>query len=465
LRTTALLALVVTAASCSGSGNAAPTLSILQPSVGALLATGALVQIDYMDSDGDDVALTDLYADADGAPATTADRIAIAIGRPDANGATQTVFWDTTGVASGTYFIVGVTDDGAHVPVVAVAAGPVTLNVPPTVAVTGPPANVEITLNAHVAVQYADDDPDDTASTDLFADVDGDPSTTGDRYEIGMLRPEEDGTVQSLDWDTSGVPAGTYHIVAVTSDPNFPAVTAVAPGTVTLVDPGMAVELLGDGGHVTFTNPLLGDRTTFTFEMWIKLWYPPIVGAPQPTRNLIYVESYVGGGTFNGAQRNFTFVSLDDGQVPDQPGAILMVSWPNDALPYPYTDPVPQGEWMHLAFVREGSALRIYVNGTLAAEGNALTYTGPTPTEFHLGLFVNPVSGNEWGKFVADEVRVSSVARYNADFVPAPVFAPDADTLSLWHFDEAAGTATADATGNDPDGVLAAGATRVSADR
>jgi hypothetical protein len=229
-------------------------------------------------------------------------------------------------------------------------------------------------------------------------------------------------------------------------------------------EPGMAIELLGDGGHVTFSSPLIGDRTTFTFEMWIRLAYPPVVGAPQPTRNLIYVESYVGGGPLDGAQRNFTFVSLDDDGVPDEPGAVLMVSWPNDALPYPYTDPVPEDEWTHLAFVRAGSTLRIFVNGALAAEGGALTYTGPEPSEFHLGLFVNPVSGNEWGKFVVDEVRVSSLARYAGPFVPSPVFIPDAATVSLWHFDETSGATTADAIGSQV-ALLAAGATRVPADR
>lgn len=231
-------------------------------------------------------------------------------------------------------------------------------------------------------------------------------------------------------------------------------------------DPGMALELLGDGGHVTFANPLLGDRTTFTFEMWIKLSYPPVVGAPQPTRNLIYVESYVGGGPLDGAQRNFTFVSIDNGDIPDdQPGATVMVSWPNDGpSPYPYTDPLPEGEWMHLAYVRDGAALRIYVNGILADAGTALNYTGPTPTEFHLGLFVNPVSGNEWGKFVVDELRVSSVARYTGNFVPTVVFATDTDTLGLWHFDEVGGPATADSMGGQY-GLVSPEAVRVLADR
>ncbi|HEX5136566.1 MAG TPA: LamG-like jellyroll fold domain-containing protein [Planctomycetota bacterium] len=471
MRTITLVALALVAGGCSlettgAPGNTPPTLTLLAPAAAALVAPGALLRIDYVDADAEDTTLTVVYADGDGDPGTTADQIAITLGRTGGSGVVQTVFWDTTGVVSGTYTIVGSTLDGQNPPVVATATGLVTVNAPPTVSFTGPVSDVEATVGSIVAIGYADDDPDDDATTGLFADTDGDPATTGDRYAIGAARPEQDGAPQSLDWDTSGVPAGTYRILAVTSDGRHLPVAATATGIVTLVDPGMAIELLGDGGNVTFANPLAGDRTTFTFEMWIKLWHPPVVGAPQPTRNLIYVESYVGGGPLDGAQRNFTFVSLDDGGVADdQPGAILQVSWPNDGLAYPYTDPVPQGEWMHLAFVRTGSTLRIFVNGALAAEGGALTYTGPEPTEFHLGLFVNPVSGNEWGRFVVDEVRVSSVARYDADFVPAVRFEPDGDTLSLWHFDEAAGTATADASGNESDAVLAAGATRVVAER
>jgi hypothetical protein len=330
-----------------------------------------------------------------------------------------------------------------------------------------PAATVVVAAGAMIQIVYVDNDAADIALTTVYADRDGDLVTTSDQVVIDS-RPDGNGATQLVSWNTTGSAPGTYSILAVCSDGITLPAMAEATGTVqitTVPVAGNAIELLGDGGHVTFSVPLLGDRTTFTFEMWIKLAYPPVVGAPQPTRNLIYVESYVGGGPLNGAQRNFTFVSLDDGGVPDQPGAILMVSWPNDALAYPYTDPVPEDEWMHLAFVRTGSTLRIFVNGALAAEGGALTYTGPTPTEFHLGLFVNPVSGNEWGKFVVDEVRVSSVARYGANFTPSLVFAPDASTLSLWHFDEAVGVTTSDASGNEADAVLSGGAMRVAADR
>ena len=49
---------------------------------------------------------------------------------------------------------------------------------------------------------------------------------------------------------------------------------------------------------------------------------------------------------------------------------------------------------------------------------------------------------------IIDEVRISRTARYSDDFTPAPRFDPDSDTLALYHFDEGAGTAAADASGN-----------------
>lgn len=101
----------------------------------------------------------------------------------------------------------------------------------------------------------------------------------------------------------------------------------------------------------------------------------------------------------------------------------------------------------------------------LAADGPALTYSGPAPNHLRLGKRVSPASGDEWCRAVIDEVRVSSVARCAADFAPARTFAPDADTPSLWHFDEPRGVAVFDAARNAPEGALAPGVLRVDADR
>jgi cysteine-rich repeat protein len=56
-----------------------------------------------------------------------------------------------------------------------------------------------------------------------------------------------------------------------------------------------------------------------------------------------------------------------------------------------------------------------------------------------------------------DEVRISSVVRYTADFVPARRLVTDVDTVALWHLDEGTGTTFVDASGNGYSGAFGAG--------
>jgi formylglycine-generating enzyme required for sulfatase activity/serine/threonine protein kinase len=53
-----------------------------------------------------------------------------------------------------------------------------------------------------------------------------------------------------------------------------------------------------------------------------------------------------------------------------------------------------------------------------------------------------------------DELRVSKVARYTADFIPQRRFEPDADTIALYHCDEGSGDKLIDASGNGHHGKL-----------
>lgn len=53
-----------------------------------------------------------------------------------------------------------------------------------------------------------------------------------------------------------------------------------------------------------------------------------------------------------------------------------------------------------------------------------------------------------------DEVRISSVARYAAPFIPERKFTPDADTIALYHFDEGRGDLVPDASGHEHHGTI-----------
>lgn len=103
----------------------------------------------------------------------------------------------------------------------------------PTVAVVAPAADLEGEVGSLVQIRYVDDDPDSIATTDLFADGDGDLATTQDRFVIATGRPELGDTMQMLTWSTAGTPPGTYFIVAQVSDGTSSA-TDAAPGRVTL---------------------------------------------------------------------------------------------------------------------------------------------------------------------------------------------------------------------------------------
>ena len=53
-----------------------------------------------------------------------------------------------------------------------------------------------------------------------------------------------------------------------------------------------------------------------------------------------------------------------------------------------------------------------------------------------------------------DELRISKVARYIADFTPPSRFEPDKDTAALYHFDEGTGDVLTDSSGNDHHGKI-----------
>lgn len=110
---------------------------------------------------------------------------------------------------------------------------------------------------------------------------------------------------------------------------------------------------------------------------------------------------------------------------------------------------VTTDEWHHVAATFDNEALRLFIDGELVGEA----LTGPGPADDYPGVLrigAAAYADNFFFNGLIDEVRLSSVARYVADFALPPRRLPieDDHTVALWHFDEPDGEQkVVDATG------------------
>ena len=99
--------------------------------------------------------------------------------------------------------------------------------------------------------------------------------------------------------------------------------------------------------------------------------------------------------------------------------------------------------WHHLAIVCTGVGAYMYIDGMLEAYEEAAPIVWDLPAPLAVGHRHEGYPGGlEEG--ILDEVRLSTVARYNAAFAPEPVLQADGDTALLWHLDEGVGDVATD---------------------
>lgn len=129
-------------------------------------------------------------------------------------------------------------------------------------------------------------------------------------------------------------------------------------------------------------------------------------------------------------------------------------------LPPPHANLVIEPTaWTHLAVVSAEREVRFYVDGVCQARGVRLETPQHTPHTFQgfwVGAHPNPTGTSLAYHFrgQVDELRVSRGTRYDAEFRPPGRFEPDADTLALYHFDEATGDALVDSSGHGRHGHI-----------
>ena len=119
-------------------------------------------------------------------------------------------------------------------------------------------------------------------------------------------------------------------------------------------------------------------------------------------------------------------------------------------------------QWNHIAYQAKGRQTATIVNDLAKTVPQGVTLRDDLshlkhPQDFTLGGFGEKIEiGKDYfrGSFAGciDEVRISTVARYDVDkngFTPRKKFRDDAKTIALWHFDEPSGTRKfSDASGN-----------------
>jgi serine/threonine protein kinase/formylglycine-generating enzyme required for sulfatase activity len=105
----------------------------------------------------------------------------------------------------------------------------------------------------------------------------------------------------------------------------------------------------------------------------------------------------------------------------------------------------------HVAGVLQGSELRLYLAGKLAARKTLsapIKTSQPAPT-------IGRGADNKRLPGIYSEIRISKVARYHEEpFTPSRRFKPDEHTLALFHCDEGQGDLLRDASGNGHDSKI-----------
>jgi len=140
-------------------------------------------------------------------------------------------------------------------------------------------------------------------------------------------------------------------------------------------------------------------------------------------------------------------------------GRALEYRWPNEVISTGSRSEEANAKWTHIAAVRdwEKTECRFYVNGKLEDKKPFAPEKLRNAKDGSLILALN-ISGS------IGETRVSSIPRYEEEFVPAVGHKPDEHTLVLYKFEEGKGDVLKDSSGNENHGKIAAGTKWVKID-
>jgi hypothetical protein len=169
----------------------------------------------------------------------------------------------------------------------------------------------------------------------------------------------------------------------------------------------------GDRLSIGSSNDLAFGTGDFTVEMWFRM------ASVQASPTLIDWRP--------GSNGAYVSLSLDNGKP---------YLYANTGVRILSATALSATTWYHLALSRSGTSTKLFVDGTQVGSTytDSTSYVGTTPTIGELnaawGLTGYGFSGH------IDEIRISNIARYTANFTaPTSAFVNDSNTLLLIHAD------------------------------
>ena len=214
--------------------------------------------------------------------------------------------------------------------------------------------------------------------------------------------------------------------------------TSGAVGTAILdIDPCFSLDFDGSSDVVTVGSFGATGSGAFTVEGWVQ-WLGTSLGNTE-----------VVASQFSGPSERWraSVVSQDTGSSCSGPAGSLVLEGGSSCVVSSFA--MAPGFWHHLAWVWNGGAVALFIDGQPAGTGS-LSISGVASDTLSLGAAgaLDSLSGG------LDEVRISSIQRYSSPFIPETRHLDDLSTLGLWHFDEAMGNLAEDDSSNGADGVI-----------
>lgn len=168
-----------------------------------------------------------------------------------------------------------------------------------------------------------------------------------------------------------------------------------------------------NGGRIIYPSTMFNPGSgNFTVEGWAKF-----TGGSND-RAFLFASA-----ASNGGDSRCTIYRTDTGTIT----GILFVGGTSYTVVGSSTTPTG---WFHFAFVRNGTAIKLYINGTTSNSTDVTSGSVATPTSKwaigaageYTGGGSGGSSGDRWVGFM-DEFRITTVARYTANFtVPDAAF-------------------------------------------